>query len=223
MALKHRQAYEDTMMDLECHILCYLYVSNYQPALLFCLGAMKYFLTLLLTLVLLPASISQAQDVFSFNETSTIEVVGASNKSDWTVKAEEFSGSVTLTEGNPTAASLQVVVASMKSGRSMIMDRLMRGSLNASDHPHITFEMTRAKSSGDQAYAIDGMLTLNGESKAVALTLVKSVTAEGQTAFTGSTILDMREYKIDPPTAMFGALITKPEVTLNFNLVLASK
>jgi len=83
--------------------------------------------------------------------------------------------------------------------------------------------MTRAKSSGDQAYAIDGMLTLNGESKAVALTLVKSVTAEGQTAFTGSTILDMREYKIDPPTAMFGALITKPEVTLNFNLVLASK
>ena len=182
---------------------------------------MKKFFSLVVFLVLLPVSILSAQDVFSFHETSSIEVVGASNKSDWTVKAEEFNGSVTLKDGSPTAASLNIIVASMKSGRSMIMDRLMRGSLNADEHPQITFEMSKAIAAGDNAFTVDGALMLSGVTKDVSLTLVQTQSGEGRPVFAGSTTLDMREYGIDPPTAMFGALITKPEVTLNFNLVLA--
>lgn len=181
---------------------------------------MKYFCSVLLLLVLLPVTWVRGQDVYTFHESSTIEVVGTSNKSDFAVKAEEYSGSVSLTDGAPTAATLQIVVAAMKSGRSMIMDRLMRSSLNADEHPTISFEMTGATSSKPETFVIDGNLTLSGVTKPVSLTLVKSQASDGKTVFAGSTILDMREYEIDPPTAMFGSLITKPEVTLKFYLVL---
>jgi len=163
----------------------------------------------------------QAQTTFSFSSESTVVVEGASNKSDWTVKAEEIQGQVELHDGVPQSAMLTIPVAMMKSGRSMIMDRLMRGAFNVDENPDISFSMTEANLVEGETFDVSGTLTMAGKTNPVTLQLVRSVADSGMFVFTGSHLLNMRDYDMDPPTAMFGALLTKPEVTIQFNLVTA--
>ena len=173
-----------------------------------------------LLVVALLAVPSVAGQTYSLDESSTIEVAGASNKSDWTVGAPVFTGSVTLEEGAPTAAELTVSAGEMKSGRSLIMDRLMYGALKVDEHPDITFVMTEATLTEENNWLVSGDLTLSGSTNPIEIQLLQSM-SDGGIVFDGAHELNMRDYEIKPPTAMFGALITKPDVTLTFHLVLS--
>ena len=59
-----------------------------------------------------------------------------------------------------------------------------------------------------------------GVTNPVTLRLTSSQNEEGAIVFSGTSDLNMRDYEMDPPSAMFGALLTKPEVQIAFNLVL---
>ena len=134
--------------------------------------------------------------------------------------AEVFTGSITLQDDIPTTAELTVDSKQMKSGRSLIMDRLMYGSLKSDEHQFITFVMTGAEGVGEGVFKISGDLTLAGQTNSVEVEMMRGE-VEGNPTFSGDYSLNMRDYGIKPPTAMFGALITKPDVILHFNLILA--
>lgn len=179
---------------------------------------LSLFLILLVFSVYRPLA---AQVTYSLDPESTITIEGTSNKSDFSVEAEEFSGSVTIQEGAPVAATLTVVVAAMKSGRSSIMDRLMRGALKAEEHPEIVFVLESATASQDGGWDLSGVLDFAGVTNPVIIRLTQATDEAGPKTFTGSYEMDMREYGIKPPTAMFGALLTKAVVTIHFNLILS--
>ena len=171
--------------------------------------------------IALPADVL-AQVAYTISEESTVVVNGASNKSDWSVKAEAIEGTVELAEGVPTAAQFVIPVAKLKSGRSLIMDRLMRGAFEADENPNIMFNMTSAAASEGDAFDVEGELNMAGVTKPVTIRLIRTQDEAGLYTFTGESELNMRDYEMDPPSAMFGALLTKPEVVIQFAIKLTS-
>ena len=195
---------------------------------------MKNFLGIL-TLALLaytfqpsPILAQEGEKTLSFNpESTSITIDGTSNRDDWTVTAEQFEGFVTLNENEGEApdiiqASLVVKAQEMSGGRSSIMDRLMRDALKAREHNDIEFNLTGVETdgNGDNFNVVtNGDLTLAGVTRTIEVPLEGTRLSNGGYQFTGSYTLNMTEYEISPPTAMFGALVTGDEVIINFDIV----
>jgi polyisoprenoid-binding protein YceI len=181
---------------------------------------MKRFCLVLAFSILCSPLLGYGQTGLTFSPESTIEVNGTSNKSDFKITAHQFSGAVSLEDGVPVSALLVISVSEMKSGRSMIMDRLMKGAFNVDENPDITFTMVSADLVEGTTFDVQGTLTMAGVTNPVTLRLTSAQNEEGATVFSGTSDLNMRDYEMDPPSAMFGALLTKPEVQIAFNLVL---
>lgn len=162
---------------------------------------------------------------------SVIEVDGTSNQSDWSVAAEEATGRFVLeeTDAGPVVSEAEIHVPSdrMKSPRGIIMDRLMKGALKASQFGDIAFVLNApatAVSDGEGwLLTAPGTLTIAGQSKEVQLEVHAVRAPDGTWRFTGSQVVAMTDYGMRPPTAMFGALVTGNEVTVRFDVVAAAE
>ncbi|MEM8548697.1 MAG: YceI family protein [Pseudomonadota bacterium] len=183
------------------------------------------------SILFLPAAL-HAQVTLSILPESQITVDGTSNKSDWTVTAQAFEGSITVNDGyadgpEVSAVALNVTAKEMKSGRSTIMDRLMWKTLNATQHANITYALTAAEvvAQTDEGYTLNtmGELTLSGETKEIQMEVIGSMGDDGQMHFVGQYPLLLTDYGMTPPTAMFGALRTGDEVIVKFDLVAAQQ
>jgi polyisoprenoid-binding protein YceI len=177
-------------------------------------------IALLLTLGLLHPVL--AQETFLLADGSTIRVDGASNRSDWSVEATTWSGSFQVSDGVPVSGTMTIPVSDMKSGRSLIMDRLMHGTFEMDDHPNITFTLESAAPAEDGWWVMSGTLEMAAGSQPVAVRLQQQGPAGRTLRYTGSHELKMTDYGMTPPTAMFGSLHTRDEVTIHFDLLLAS-
>lgn len=167
-------------------------------------------------------------------EGSNFSIEGSSTLHDWKVQADEVEGSIDLPEaftkgGIPSVGttlnqmSLKVAVAAMDGGKE-VMNGKMHRALKKDTHPHILYELTSAKITAvDEAdnsveLASEGQVTIAGVTQPVTMT-VKGALAEGKGwKFTGSHTLNMTDYNIEPPTAMFGQIVTGDEVTVAFSL-----
>jgi hypothetical protein len=164
-----------------------------------------------------------AQENYILGDGSTIRVDGTSNRSDWSVEATTFSGAFTLTEGVPAEGTFTVPVRDLKSGRSLIMDRLMHSAFEPDANPDITFVLESATPSDEEGmWSMAGQLQMAGASNPVSVMLEQQGDVGRTVTFTGSHALLMTDYGMKPPTAMFGSLHTSDEVTIHFELLLAS-
>ena len=104
------------------------------------------------------------------------------------------------------------------------MDRLMYDALKGKAHEHVIFDLTSVEAvsaTGDNTFTMQtlGNLTLAGETRPITMTVEGTMQDDGTVVFTGSHTMLMSDYKIKPPTAMFGALHTGDEVVVNAELV----
>jgi polyisoprenoid-binding protein YceI len=175
-----------------------------------------------LALILFSSDVN-GQESYILGDGSTIKVDGASNRSDWSVSATSVSGMFTLSEGAPVEGGFSIPVSDMKSGRSLIMDRLMHSTFDAAANPEIGFVMESAVP-GDQEgwWQVGGQLSMAGATNAVSIMLEQQGAVGRTVRYTGSQDLDMTEYGMTPPKAMFGSLHTSADVTIYFDLLLAS-
>ena len=188
---------------------------------------------LLLVGLLLAGAPALAQETtqLPFTSDSKLWIDGTSNKSpEWTVHATELEGHVTM---NPAAtaaepgvesAHLQVTAKMLKSKKSSLMDRVMYDAMKVKQHDHVVFDLTSIESvtaNGDDSFTMEtrGNLTLAGETREIAMTVEGKIQGNGMVVFTGSHTMLMSDYKIKPPTAMFGALHTGDEVVVHAELV----
>lgn len=182
----------------------------------------SFFFFALLFLLLTPDAL-RAQENFILADGSTIRVDGASNRSDWSVEATSFSGSFNVVDGVPESGSLIVPVADMKSGRSLIMDRLMHSTFEAETNPDITFALESVEPAEEEGWwLMNGQLQMAGTTHPVSVRLQQQGQAGRTLRYTGSHELKMTDFNMKPPTAMFGSLHTRDEVTIQFELLLAS-
>ena len=184
---------------------------------------MRKISTLLVLALILFSSDVTAQESYILGDGSKITVDGASNRSDWSVSATSVSGMFTLTEGTPVEGGFAIAVSDMKSGKSLIMDRLMHSTFDAAENPEIGFTMESAVPGDEEGWwQVDGQLTMAGATNAVSIMLEQQGAVGRTVRYTGSQELDMTEFGMTPPKAMFGSLHTSADVTIHFDLLLAS-
>lgn len=177
-----------------------------------------------LLLMIVTAQISIAQTYNLNNSASTLKIEGTSNIHDWEIDAKEQQGKLVaeLAEGQLvklTQLDFTVKAESLKSGKGG-MDKNTYKALNTDKHKQITYKMNKVNNidcvtTGSCKVTTNGTLTIAGNSRPIDITFDAKVAGDKIT-FTGSKALKMSEYKIDPPTAMFGTITTGDQVTIKF-------
>jgi len=166
-----------------------------------------------------------AQQVYNLSAGSELKVSGTSTLHDWTMKATSGSGKATFTvaEGQIQSISgLSVTMKAMtlKSGKSGMDDKAY-DALKVKENPTITFtlrEMKNLKQNGSSiTYTAVGELSIAGVKRAVTFTGTGKA-GEDSFKFEGKTSFKLTDFKMDPPTAMFGTIKTGDDVTVAFNV-----
>lgn len=182
--------------------------------------AIKQFLLFAFAASLSPLAISQTHKVA--NDQTTVTVVGTSSMHDWESDVEQVSGSATfkLESGRVSdITDLNVVfrVKSIESGKSK-MNSITYDAMKADDHPDIKFEITEVTSIEGNRVQARGKLSMAGKSKLISPSGVIS-TKGNAISVKGQEEIDMTDYGIDPPTAMFGAIKVGKTVVIEYEVI----
>jgi hypothetical protein len=124
-----------------------------------------------------------------------------------------------------SSIEVRVGVTGLRSGKDGL-DKNMYKALLAEKHPQIRFVMTSyelADGETPETLAIDarGTLSVAGVEKEIRLPV--KATREGDAVrLLGSVPLLMTQFGIKPPTMMMGALKTRDEVTIHFELLVGA-
>jgi hypothetical protein len=159
-----------------------------------------------------------------------IVIEGTSNIHDWDMKSDKgfcsgiFDVSNTGTLTGMSYLNFSVPAESLKSEHKA-MDKNTYKALNTGKFNQINFTASSASIKPNGAGYIltaKGRLTISGVTKDVTLTANGVVNADKSITYTGTYQLKMTDYKVDPPTAMFGAIKTGDAIVVKFNLLLKS-
>lgn len=185
--------------------------------------------SLLLIVLLGVTTASYGQTTYALQPESNLWIDGTSNKSDWTVEAQEMTLDLAVDAADPFSVSsltLDVASARIKSDKGAIMDRNMAKALKVTQHPSIVFSLTGASyeeggTSRLFLLNVTGDLTLLGSTQPIEFAATGEALSDGAFRFMGSYTLNMTDYDMTPPTAMFGALRVGKEVTIRFDVIVA--
>jgi polyisoprenoid-binding protein YceI len=162
----------------------------------------------------------------------TMTISGTSNMHDWTADVEKVTGTIKAKVENGKIVDIQDVAISidaqsLKSSGGSIMNSKMNDALNSKKNPKISFKLTKVdkitENAGSFRVSAMGVLSIAGANQNVSLDVIGRLLPNGSIEFTGIKKLKMTDFKVEPPTAMFGAMKTGDEVTLTFKVILQSK
>ena len=167
-------------------------------------------------------------------EDAKMTITGTSTIHDWTSDVTEVRGSMTLdgkllTRGSIKkgdkikALSITVPVKSIISPRGATMDKKTYAALKSEGHPNIIFALDDNKVSsvegGKFVITAKGDLSMAGVTQRIEMEVEGKKTDEKGYWFKGNKKLNMKDYDMEPPSAMFGQIVTGEEVEINFEVV----
>ena len=159
-------------------------------------------------------------------KTSKMTVAGTSTLHDWVsdVTKMEWTGQL-LVENNViskvSSARVSIPVASIKSTKGKMMDSKTWEAFNYEKNPNIVFQLSGAVVNPNQIQAT-GTLSMAGASKPIQLTVKTKMLSNGEVQLTGSYKLNMKDYKMETPTAMMGTIKVGEEITVEFDLTISA-
>lgn len=185
--------------------------------------------TLFVLLFAAASSVMAQQNTYTLMEKSTLKIDGTSTIHDWTVDAQEINLNLDFnaaalegeSKSNPVSAlTLTVPVKELESGKGG-MNKKIYGALKEDDHPNIMFKLSSAELSGGDAQPgftlnVSGQLTIAGFSRDITFPVEGTLQDDGSYKFTGSYELNMKDYEVDPPSAVFGTIRSGEMVTVSF-------
>lgn len=180
-------------------------------------------------LVLMTVTGLQAQSPY-YLKASKLTVSGTSSLHDWVsdVTSLEWSGDILIKDGKIAEiknVQAKMLVTSIKSTKGRIMDSKTYDAFDADKNPHITYKLAQAKiedTGTEFTISTTGALTMAGATKSIDMTLKAKLLSNGDIQLRGSKKLNMRDYKMEPPTAMMGTIKVGEEVTIDFDLTITS-
>lgn len=193
------------------------------------------FLTITLAVVY-TLGVAQSVKLNVLNEETTMTVSGTSTLHDWTSEVNTVTGFVEVGEkllkkgkvknGDViTAVNIVVPVKSIISPRGSTMDKKTYNALKSEENPEIIFELKDSKISAvdGETFKVnaEGSLSMAGVTKKVNFPVVGKFLSGDKMNFTGSYKLNMVEYDMEPPSAMYGTIETGEEVEIKFELIVA--
>lgn len=183
-------------------------------------------------------SVSEAQTVKLNvnNEETTMTVSGTSTLHDWTSEVKTVNGYVEVNEKMIDKQKIKkgeeiplveiiVPVKAIISPRGATMDKKTYNALKSEEHPEISFKLENCKigdiSGTDFQMSATGDLTIAGVTKKVDFPVTGKMISNEKMSFAGAYKLNMVDYEMEPPSAMFGQIETGEEVEIKFELVVA--
>ncbi len=169
------------------------------------------------------------QSSLSFDGTSTLH--------NFEVKATALTGTAKVANENTDQSNVEkidqlkveVPIKKLDSGKSSMNDN-MADALKADDNPNIVYQLKNSDFSKlpekvGQTVQMNttGSLSIAGVTKSVDMIVEATKDADGTIHFKGDEKLKMTDFGVDPPTMFFGTIKTGDEVTVHFDLVIASK
>ena len=182
-----------------------------------------------------------AQVEYKVDEESTMTITGTSTIHDWTSKVNEINGvyifkneishkKLPKSGAIVDQVKLVIPVLSIESPRGSTMDKKTYNALKSETHPDLTFEVKSDnielivdKAEGKFLLRADGSLSMAGVSKEVNVSLECQRMKDGRLKISGSYPINMMDYNIEPPSAMFGQIKTGKDVMIDFELFLSVK
>lgn len=160
------------------------------------------------------------------NAASSLKVEGTSNVHDWEITAKDLQGSmkVQMEEGQLVQIDdikFTVVAESLKSGKGG-MDKNTYKALNTDKHKTITYQLQKVNnldctSKSSCKVTTTGALTIAGTKKNVEIVFDAKVSGD-KVVLSGNKKIKMTEFKVDPPTAMFGTITTGDDLDIKFQV-----
>lgn len=171
-----------------------------------------------------------AQSIYKLSPTggASIKVSGSSNLHDWTMASTstmESQGEFKFDAGNQlrSLASFTFIVGakSLKSDHEL-MDSRTYTAIKADKFPQIAYKLSSAEIQQVQKdkYLIKavGDLTIAGVTRPITMYVNANVNSDNTISCSGSEKLKLTDFKISPPTFMFGALKVTNDLTIQFEL-----
>ncbi|WEK34114.1 MAG: YceI family protein [Candidatus Pseudobacter hemicellulosilyticus] len=163
-----------------------------------------------------------AQEKYHAKDKVTLTVSGTSTMHDWTMKSSKGEANAVFTVNGTsvtgcTFLSFVTPSESLKSEKSS-MDKNAYKALKTSSAPTLSFNLTSATVAADGTVKAQGKLSLAGTTLATELVGVAKVNADKSITVKGSKKISMKEYSIDPPSFMMGAVKTGNDVTVAFEI-----
>lgn len=194
---------------------------------------MKSLLFSIALLFVFQFSHAQINYVIADKDGVKISVKGSSTLHDWEAVASEVSdypkelSAINSGAINFEAFGFNVLVESLDGGRGASMNKKITKALLAADHPNIIFdasEITLHTEESDVPNVIKskGQLQLAGKSLEVDVE-AKFILGEKELIISGSKPLKMSDFGIEPPSAMFGQIQTRDDITVHFEFRYISK
>ena len=185
----------------------------------------KTFLVIGIALLSIKAMVP-IKNTYTLDKDYAVTINGTSNLHNWDEKVKTVTGEGIVNwngEENFDLESINIkmVVHSIRSDMGIIMNTNTYKALKADANPDIFFSLTspirslQIKSNGKMISA-KGNLTIAGVTKAVDMQVKISMPEHGKLVFEGSQSIQMTDYGIKPPVALFGTLKTGNEITINF-------
>lgn len=167
------------------------------------------------------------------DEESTMLIAGTSTLQDWSSDVTKINGTVSLNDrvyrkgvkkgDKIEAVAISVPVLSIKSPRGATMEQKIYNALKSETNPDIKFTLTENEVTtvAKDSFLLEtkGILEIAGKSKPVTVVVTGKKVADSSFSFEGSHKINMKEYEIEPPTAMFGQIVTGEEVEISFKLI----
>ncbi len=155
-----------------------------------------------------------------------VTINGTSNLHEWDEKVKTVTGEGVVNWNSEEKFDLESInikmeVHSIKSSMGIIMNNNTYKALKADANPDIFFSLTSPirslpiKSNGKMISA-KGNLTIAGVTKAVDMQVKISMPEHSKLIFEGSQSIEMTDYGIKPPVALFGTLKTGNEISIHF-------
>jgi len=171
----------------------------------------------------------QTQTFAVVDDSVSVVVTGESTLHDWSAIASSISTYAdelvfTLAEGEALGAfSFKVEVASMDGGRGASMNDKIYAALKSSSFPSITYVQSKPavlKMSGATSFMLvsEGILTIAGKSIDTSVN-VDGILEDGLLKLSASKSLKMTDFEIDPPSAMFGQIQTKDDISVDIQFI----
>lgn len=157
-----------------------------------------------------------------------ITITGTSTLHDWEVTCSGVDGvpqTLVFDKSNPGIDNFgfKVPVGSMDGGRGASMNDKIYAAFKSSQNPYIVYQQTQRATiiSGNEpaSYSLSsqGVISLAGQKKDITVTGTAQLENDFL-IFKGSHGLKMRDFEMEPPTAMFGQIKTNDDVVVHFEI-----
>ncbi len=187
----------------------------------------KYIKGLALIAMIAIANLGYAQAIYKIQDTKDVamKLTGTSSVHDWEMNAEKATGEAHFhfkTDGELQSVDFLTFVLAVKDLRSDSkgLNKNAYKALKSDEYKKIQYKLSSSTVSSEKGgYLVNakGKLTIAGVTNDIVMDVHLVVNKNGVITYKGSYKMNMTDYKVDPPSFLFGAMKTGEDIALDFS------